>query len=125
MIRSFCFLMVVAAVMVAPSVAESQVSEPDLQIARAVLPADSTVDLPKGATDAALLRAAVLGCYDVRTDDRCLRRLQELAAEERPRYFDRLRKEYPVRREFAATRLTGADVSGKLREQLSGLGFAV
>lgn len=93
--------------------------------ARAVLPADAMVRLPEGASDGALLRVAVLGCYDVRADDRRLRRLSGLAADERPHYFDRLRKEYPVRREFAATRLAGASIPDTEREQLAGLGFAV
>jgi erythronate-4-phosphate dehydrogenase len=34
--------------------------------AHAVLPADATVRLPEGTSDGALLRMAVLGCYDVR-----------------------------------------------------------
>jgi erythronate-4-phosphate dehydrogenase len=89
------------------------------------LPADTVVSVPAAANDGALLRAAVLGCYDVRADDRHLRRLAGLAADERPRYFDRLRKEYPVRREFAATRLVGASIPDAEREQLAGLGFAV
>jgi erythronate-4-phosphate dehydrogenase len=89
------------------------------------LPADPAVSLPEGMEDGALLRAAVLGCYDVRADDRRLRRLSELTADEQPRYFDRLRKEYPVRREFAATRLTGASIPDRIREQLAGLGFTV
>jgi erythronate-4-phosphate dehydrogenase len=93
--------------------------------ARAALPPDITVELPEGLDNGALLRAAVLGCYDVRDDDRRLRYLPELAADERPGYFDRLRKEYPVRREFAATRLAGASIPDREREQLAGLGFAV
>jgi erythronate-4-phosphate dehydrogenase len=93
--------------------------------ASAELPPDMAVELAEGLANEALLRAAVLGCYDVREDDRRLRRLAELAAEQRPRYFDRLRKEYPVRREFAATRLVGAAIPAREREQLAGLGFAV
>jgi erythronate-4-phosphate dehydrogenase len=93
--------------------------------ARAALPPDITAELPKGLGDGALIRAAVLGCYDVRDDDHRLRRLTELAADERPRYFDRLRKEYPVRREFAATRLVDASIPEREREQLAGLGFIV
>ncbi len=92
---------------------------------RSVLPADETVVLPQGADAGALVRAAVLGCYDVRDDDRRLRRLFDLPADERPRYFDRLRREYPLRREFAATKLTGATIPDREREQLAGLGFAV
>ena len=93
--------------------------------ARAALPPDITIELPEGVQGGALVRAAVLGCYDVRADDRRLRRSRELAADERPGYFDRLRKEYPVRREFAATRLVGASIPDREREQLTGLGFAV
>jgi erythronate-4-phosphate dehydrogenase len=94
---------------------------------RRVLPPVAPVDVSALAdTDPeALARAAVLGCYDVRTDDEHLRRLFELAPEERPAYFDRLRKEYPVRREFAATPLVHGPLSDAQRQILAGLGFAV
>ena len=38
--------------------------------------------------------------YDIEADDRRMRNLIEVNQEERGNYFDRLRKEYPLRREF-------------------------
>jgi erythronate-4-phosphate dehydrogenase len=49
------------------------------------------------------VRAAVLACYDIRSDDATLRAIKDVTQEERSAFFDRLRKEYPVRREFSAT----------------------
>lgn len=46
---------------------------------------------------------AVLSHYDPRSDAASLRRLPEISIQERAGYFDSLRKNYPVRREFPAT----------------------
>ena len=71
------------------------------------------------------LQAAVFTCYDIRRDDASLRELLALPAPERPGRFDRLRKEYPVRREFPQARITTGDPAGELASTLSGLGFCV
>lgn len=92
-----------------------------------VLPQAGAVDL-SAVTDAdpeTQARAAVLGCYDVRTDDEHLRRLFELEPGERAAYFDRLRKHYPVRREFAATPLVRGTLTDAQQRVLTGLGFVV
>jgi erythronate-4-phosphate dehydrogenase len=73
----------------------------------------------------AQLQAAVFTCYDIRRDDASLRELLALPAPERPGRFDRLRKEYPVRREFPQARITTGDPAGELASTLSGLGFCV
>jgi erythronate-4-phosphate dehydrogenase len=90
-----------------------------------VLPDARPVAVPAGngtVTDE-LLREAVLACYDIRADDARLRELLAMPADQRPAYFDRLRKEYPVRREFAATPLRCGDLSAPQREMLEGMGF--
>jgi erythronate-4-phosphate dehydrogenase len=94
---------------------------------RSVLPAVAPVDVRAVTGDdiEALARAAVLGCYDVRSDDQRLRRLFELTAQEQPAYFDRLRKDYPVRREFAATPLVHDPLTDEQQRILGALGFAV
>jgi len=74
---------------------------------------------------AAMLRAAVLGCYDIRADDARLRAMLALPADEQPACFDRLRKEYPVRREFSETRVVVNDAGNVCEQTLRGLGFAV
>jgi hypothetical protein len=48
-----------------------------------------------------------------------------LTPEERPAAFDRLRKDYPVRREFAATTVLVDDADGALVNLLRGVGFNV
>jgi erythronate-4-phosphate dehydrogenase len=72
-----------------------------------------------------LARAAVLGCYDVRPDDERLRRLFELPVQGQPAYFDRLRREYPVRREFAATPLIHGALSHEQQQMLAALEFTL
>jgi len=92
---------------------------------RSVLPPVGPVDVSAaaGSSSEVLARAAVLGCYDVRDDDRRLRRLFEIARQAQPATFDRLRKDYPVRREFAATPLLHGPLSDAQRQLLAGLGF--
>jgi hypothetical protein len=38
-------------------------------------------------------------------------------------YFDRLRKEYPVRREFQTMKISGAGIDKTSQAALQGLGF--
>jgi erythronate-4-phosphate dehydrogenase len=66
---------------------------------------------------------AVLGCYDVRDDDERLRAVLSVPPQERPVYFDRLRKEYPVRREFQTIKIPGAGIDKASQAALQGLGF--
>lgn len=62
--------------------------------------------------------------YDPYRDDRALRATLALAPEARALAFDRLRKQYPVRREFARLRLEGVHQRA-LAERLDALGFSV
>jgi erythronate-4-phosphate dehydrogenase len=61
----------------------------------------------------AALHDVVRRVYDIAADDAALRR--------DPAAFDTLRRNYPVRREFAATRVTGSNTEGVAR--LAALGF--
>ena len=70
-----------------------------------------------------LLRKAVLTVYDIEADDARLRHLLSMQEAERGPYFDRLRREYPVRREFTNTTILGAKRA--LRGTLGGLGFRI
>ena len=71
------------------------------------------------------LRKAVLSVYDIREDDKRLRKIITLPAEERGKYFDRLRKEYPRRREFHNTRVQVNPPNTALANALAGLGFTI
>jgi erythronate-4-phosphate dehydrogenase len=64
-------------------------------------------------------------CYDIRRDDRRLRAIALMPQEERGRIFRNLRKEYPVRREFAATTVLLPRAHAALTETLRVLGFTV
>jgi len=91
------------------------------------LPAGAVVDVaaPAGISVAALLQQAVSCCYDICADDARLRAMLALPDDEQAACFDRLRKDYPVRREFSATTLrlpAGNDTAGQV---LRGLGFVV
>ena len=69
------------------------------------------------------LEMAILSHYDVRSDAAVLREIVPMPAPEAMRYFDELRKNYPVRREFDATTIKISD--GKLAGILGQLGFRV
>lgn len=69
------------------------------------------------------LLAAVNTLYDIKKDDRMLRQIINESAEKRGAYFDALRKNYPVRREFQNTVVSAEDK--KLKKVFEGLGFKV
>lgn len=82
-----------------------------------------------GVEDA--LRDAVRRLYAIESDDAALRRLGDLPDAARAAGFDRLRKEYPVRREFQNTRVivdapdAPAQRVLELTAALRGIGFRV
>ncbi len=62
--------------------------------------------------------------YDITEDDRRLREIKSYLPNERGKFFDQLRKNYPIRREFFNTKLVFAEsVNPTVRSILSGLGF--
>ena len=65
---------------------------------------------------------AVLACYDLRADDARLRASLIADPTQRGRAFDRLRRDYPARREFSAWRL--GDTPEPLRLDLLAAGFS-
>jgi erythronate-4-phosphate dehydrogenase len=77
-----------------------------------------------GRPDEAVLREAALRLYPIHRDDEGLRRLAALPADKQGRYFDKLRKDYPVRREFHTTRLRLNGATQILVEKARGIGFA-
>ena len=69
------------------------------------------------------IRKAVLDCYDIHDDDERLRTMLSRPRQDRPAYFDRLRKEYPVRREFQTKKISGAGLDESTQAVMRGLGF--
>ena len=68
---------------------------------------------------------AALAVYDLPGDDKRMRGIASLPAAEQGAYFDRLRKEYPVRREFFNTRVCLTRPNEAVSSVLSGIGFTV
>ena len=75
--------------------------------------------------DEELLARTVERIYRIRRDDENLRPIADEPADRRGRFFDDLRKHYPVRREFQNTTVTLDKAGGSLARKLEGLGFRV
>ena len=97
-------------------------------------PKDVPLDLPapepahlamdaSGRESEDMLREAALACYDIQRDDTALRGLSGVEEAGRGAFFDRLRKEYPVRREFPSHTIKVKGAAPELQEQLNLLGF--
>ncbi len=91
---------------------------------------------PRVAVEQDVLRGAVEKIYDIRKDDSELRWILDRLAGKRGKFFDDLRKNYPVRREFQNTRIILATEGTEdklkrnssmkaLSEKLKGIGFKV
>ena len=63
--------------------------------------------------------------YDIEADDKRLREMLSKNENERGEFFDSLRKNYPVRREFYNTNLALANYSEHLKRKFEGLGFVI
>ena len=75
--------------------------------------------------DEELLTRAVERIYSIQRDDANLRQITRQPSDKRGRYFDDLRKHYPVRREFQNTTVTLNRPRDRLRQKLQGLGFRI
>ena len=92
------------------------------------MPAPEIAELPLEAArrpEEEVLREAALRLYPIERDDASLRRVADQPADKRGVYFDRLRKDYPVRREFQNTRLRVAGGTPALERKLRGIGFTL
>ena len=72
-----------------------------------------------------IIRQMVLGSYDIRSDAASLMALGNMSKADRGEYFDRLRKDYPSRYEFAHHTLDIKSVRPEVLQTLSRLGFSV
>jgi erythronate-4-phosphate dehydrogenase len=78
-----------------------------------------------GVTDEELLARAVEQIYRIQRDDRALRRIVDQPRENQGRFFDSLRKNYPIRREFHNTTVVLDPRRESLARKLNGIGFNV
>ncbi len=76
-----------------------------------------------GFTD--LLRQVLANIYNVKEDDAKMRKTLELPAKERRKYFDSLRKNYPVRREFVNFKIRLEKKESEVADRLKALRFEV
>lgn len=89
------------------------------------LPEVPEIDLTaQKESDEKILLDAALWVYDIKRDDRDMRKAS-MKGEKRGTEFDRLRKEYPRRREFQNTTLILQASQNALIEKAKGLGFKV
>ncbi len=72
-----------------------------------------------------VLADAVQKIYNIREDDVRLRRILEKPVEKRGEFFDSLRKNYPVRREFQNTRIVLEGSCKSIADKLAGIGFKI
>lgn len=73
--------------------------------------------------DEEILDRIVRQIYDIERDDASLRELMNVPADQQGKYFTRLRKEYPIRREFFNTELMMSEHQEELRGKIEALGF--
>ena len=71
------------------------------------------------------IQLAVMQSYDVRNDAIELTNLVDIEEGERGDYFDSLRKNYPIRREFINRTIQTNRISHETKQQLQQLGFKV
>jgi erythronate-4-phosphate dehydrogenase len=69
--------------------------------------------------------SAVRQIYSIGEDDKKLRQISDKPTDKIGEYFDSLRKNYPVRREFQNTTVVVEDGSSDLAQKLKGIGFEV
>lgn len=75
--------------------------------------------------DEAALAKAVASVYSVQRDDGNLRQIAKEPPQKRGAFFDALRKNYPVRREFQNTTALFEEPGGAVVRKLLGIGFQV
>ncbi len=69
------------------------------------------------------IKCAVNGVYDIIEDDKRMRKIVDEPSENRGKYFDTLRKQYPTRVEFHQAKVHGTPET--IKQQLSALGFKI
>jgi erythronate-4-phosphate dehydrogenase len=77
------------------------------------------------ASDQAMLNKIVQHVYAINRDDFNTREIAMVEPEKRARFFDDLRKNYPVRREFQNTTIILKQQSTHLTDMLTGIGFKI
>jgi erythronate-4-phosphate dehydrogenase len=90
-----------------------------------LLPAPECPEVTVRGDDPMAVTKAVRAVYNIMGDDGRMRGILDVPEEERGAFFDRLRKEYPRRREFFNTRAVIAPFDASVAQTLNGLGFQI
>ena len=80
---------------------------------------------PSAYNDEAVLANTVQKIYDIREDDARLRLILQHGRNGRSEYFDSLRKNYPIRREFQNTRIVLESPCKSIADKLAVVGFKI
>ncbi len=73
----------------------------------------------------AIIHNTVSKVYSIKRDDENLRQVRKEPSQNVGKFFDQLRKNYPVRREFQNTKVIVKDINSSLAKKLHGIGFKV
>jgi len=98
---------------------------PQWSLADALAPHSFIIEPDLSLSDMALVRKLVQTAYDIEHDDAELRKVLPMSEAERGNWFDSLRKNYPVRREFPYYRVLIPPQRDSLISCLTQLGFSV
>jgi erythronate-4-phosphate dehydrogenase len=112
-------------IMIYKAVCEHFAVEPKFDL-KDFLPEPAVLELrvnPHISNEQDALLNAVQKIYRIDKDDTKLRRVLDKSAEDRGEYFDSLRKNYPIRREFQNTSVILKKANSKLAEKFLGIGF--
>jgi erythronate-4-phosphate dehydrogenase len=88
-------------------------------------PALNKLSFTSAASEMDAANVAIRACCDPRRDDARLRQSLNLSADERGQAFDRLRRHYPVRREFSSLKIQLKGTSKSAQDTFRGLGFKI
>lgn len=89
------------------------------------LPAPKISRIEIADTHENILLQIVNQLYDIKLDDEKLRPILAVAAEQRSKFFDQLRKNYHIRREFQNTEIVLPKALDATAKILSGIGFKI
>jgi erythronate-4-phosphate dehydrogenase len=99
--------------------------EPQWSLADALPSYSFVIEPDLTQDDMDLVRSLVRMAYDIENDDASMRKMLGMTTEQRGSWFDNLRKNYPVRREFPYHRILIPPQRDRLFACLSQLGFTV
>jgi erythronate-4-phosphate dehydrogenase len=87
--------------------------------------ANPRVKIPAGVAPEEAIRRAIAAAYDIEAEDARLRAIAGEKPDRRGKFFEALRKNYPVRREFQETTVELAAPDPRIEKTLAALGFPV